>query len=335
MSAPVLSATDLLDLSASAHAAADYSPLSDNKFLLLRAESGGLDREQIRQIRDWLWRLPCPVLALGTGEDRLAQAADVLLADTAEAESLTAGVLRHPMAAAALVQLLRITEQMPIAEALSVESLTYTALQSGPEFRGWLERERPQLVGRPAECGPAVILQRVGDLLRVELNRPGNRNAMSVEMRDALVEALQLVVSDASIRSVRLSGRGKCFSTGGDLSEFGSLPDPATAHFIRALAMPGSYLAQCAARVAAHLHGACIGSGIEFPAFAGRVTAAPGTWFQMPELQFGLIPGAGGCVSIARRVGRQRTAWLVLSGRRINVQQALEWGLIDAIEPSI
>ena len=87
----------------------------------------------------------------------------------------------------------------------------------------------------------------------------------------------------------------------------------------------------CAARVEARLHGACIGSGLEFPAFAGRVVAQDKVHFQLPELKFGLIPGAGGCVSIARRIGRQRTAWLVLSGERIRARQALDWGLVDSI----
>ncbi len=182
---------------------------------------------------------------------------------------------------------------------------------------------------------PAVVMERDREtLLELELNRPSNRNGMTVELRDALVEALQLVLSDDSIRRVRLSGRGKCFSTGGDLTEFGTAPDPATAHVVRSLALPGRFLASCAARVEAHVHGACIGSGIEFPAFAGRVIAASDTYFQLPELKFGLIPGAGGCVSIARRIGRQRTAWLALSGERITAVQALEWGLVDAIEES-
>jgi enoyl-CoA hydratase/carnithine racemase len=155
---------------------------------------------------------------------------------------------------------------------------------------------------------------------------------MTVEMRDGLVEALELVLADPSIKSLRLRGRGKCFSVGGDLTEFGTLPDPATAHLIRSLALPGRLAARCAARLHAQVHGACIGSGLEFPAFAGRLTAAAGSWFQLTELGFGLIPGAGGCVSIPRRIGRQRTAWLALSGERITARQALDWKLIDAIE---
>ena len=52
---------------------------------------------------------------------------------------------------------------------------------------------------------------------------------------------------------------------------------------------------------------------------------------QLPELAMGILPGAGGCVSLTRRIGRQRTALMILSGRRIGARQALDWGLIDAI----
>ncbi|MGH8453093.1 MAG: enoyl-CoA hydratase/isomerase family protein, partial [Nevskiales bacterium] len=90
-------------------------------------------------------------------------------------------------------------------------------------------------------------------------------------------------------------------------------------------------LAQCAERVEFHVHGACIGSGVELPAFGQRVTASKDTFLHMPELEFGLLPGGGGCVSIPRRIGRQRTAWWVLSGKRINTKTALEWGLVDEI----
>jgi enoyl-CoA hydratase/carnithine racemase len=179
-----------------------------------------------------------------------------------------------------------------------------------------------------------VVVSRIGRTLDLELNRPSLRNAMTVEMRDALVEALQLAVADRSIRKLRIFGRGKCFSTGGDLTEFGTLPDPASAHLIRNLALPGRVLAQCADRAEALVHGACVGSGAEFPLFAETVIAAEDSWFQLPELQFGLIPGAGGCVSIPRRIGRQHAAWLMLSGKRIDAKRALEWGLVDEIVSS-
>jgi enoyl-CoA hydratase/carnithine racemase len=176
-----------------------------------------------------------------------------------------------------------------------------------------------------------VLTDRAGDRLTIRLNRPANRNALSVEIREALCEALELVLADPTIRTVSISGAGRCFSIGGDLVEFGSGPDPATGHAIRGLRMPARLLADCAERVEFRLHGACIGAGIELPAFGRRVVAKARSFFQLPEITFGLIPGAGGCVSVSRRVGRQRTAYLALSARRISAFKALRWGLIDML----
>lgn len=280
---------------------------------------------------DWLRKLPCPCIGITRNTSPLSAACDVVVETEAAAALLQGNIQRNPIAATVLVQLLRLTETLSVSDALNAESLAYATLQAGPEFRRWLDHHQPGATAIQIDDGPAVLLQREGDALSLELNRPSNHNAMSMEMRDALVECLQLVLADQSIRSLRISGRGNCFSTGGDLGEFGTAPDPAVAHIVRSLSVPGRLLADCTDRVEARLHGACIGSGIEFPAFAGRVTAAADTHFQLPELRFGLIPGAGGCVSVARRIGRQRTAWLALSGKRINARVALAWGLVDQV----
>jgi enoyl-CoA hydratase/carnithine racemase len=151
-------------------------------------------------------------------------------------------------------------------------------------------------------------------------------------MRDALCEGLALALADETQGDVLLDGAGPSFSSGGDLDEFGTLPDPAHAHAIRATRSPAALLAALAPRVTAQVHGACVGAGAELPAFAARVVARADAWFQLPELALGLIPGAGGTVSLPRRIGRQRTAWLALSGERIDAATALRVGLVDEVE---
>lgn len=335
MSDGVLPLEAVRELSRMPYAAADRSPLGDTPFVLFDADGaaslGTAERERLAR---WLWQLPCPSLAVATAANGLTRASDVLLADGDDAAACVAQIRSSPIASAVLVQLLRASEKLPVADALAMESMAYATLQAGPEFRRWQASHAPAAPPAP-DAGPAVEIQREGGRLTLTLNRPNRRNAMTIEMRDALVEALQLALADESIRALRLGAHGKCFSTGGDLDEFGTAPDPATAHVVRSLAMPGRFLAQVAERleVHAHVHGACIGSGIEFPAFAQTISAADDSWFQLPELRYGLIPGAGGCVSIARRIGRQRCAYLALSGQRISVGVALDWGLVDRSEP--
>lgn len=278
----------------------------------------------------WLGSLACPVIALAQRDNVLAAACDVQVDRNAHLDLLLRNITRAPRGAALLVQVLRAAVTADLDGGLLLESLAYSTLQAGPEFRNW-RHAHPAAPVTATDPGPPVRMDRQGGRLLLELDRPSRRNAMSVEMRDALVEALQLVLADTSIESILLTGRGRCFSAGGDLDEFGSAPDPATAHLVRCQALPGRLLAACADRATVRVHGACIGSGIEFPAFASRIEAASDAWFQLPELRYGLIPGGGGCVSVSRRIGRQRTAWMVLSGARIDARTALDWGLVDAI----
>ena len=314
-------------------ALAGAGALTDERPYLLFAPKGTLSAAEARRLADRLRLLPCPTLCIAhpDASRTLVRAADVVLRSADEAQPLLANIRRRPIAAGVLAQLLRSTEKLPVMDALFAESLAYATLQSGAEYGRWLDEHRGSFPAARADTGPAVEVGRSGAELRLELNRPSNRNAISVEMRDALVEALQLALADDTIRKIRIAGRGKCFSVGGDLAEFGTVPDPAAGHAIRMRALPARFLAQCSERAEVHVHSACIGAGVELPAFARRVTAAPDAFFHLPELGMGLIPGAGGTVSLPRRIGRQRTAWLALSGKRINAKRALEWGLIDSV----
>ena len=250
-----------------------------------------------------------------------------------EVDDLTTAVERSPMASLALVQLLRAGQALDVWGGLLAESTTYSMLQAGPEFARWLA-SRPAVRSEPSvepRLEPTVVVAREGARVHVTLNRPNVHNAFNTAMRDELVATLRAVVADASIAEVHLDGAGPSFCSGGDLDEFGTFPDPPAAHHARMTRSPAWWLAQCAARTSVALHGACIGAGIELAAFAGDVTATEDAYFQLPEVAFGLVPGAGGTVSLARRVGRQRTAWLALSGRRIDARTALAWGLVDRV----
>jgi hypothetical protein len=301
----------------------------------LDSDAGSPGDEALAIAAASLARLPCPTVAIetdapGEAADQLRDRFDVVLARDADLGRLLEAIHRTPLAAMALVQLLRHSAGLGIHDGLLAESLVYATLQSGPEFADWRAR-RPATQSPPSGLEPAVLAHRRDDRLELTLNRPEKRNAFSTEMRDALAEALRTVVFDASIREVVLRGAGAAFCSGGDLDEFGTLPDPATAHGVRSTRNPGALLAQCADRIRAELHGACVGAGIELPAFAHHVAATEDAFFQLPEVAMGLVPGSGGTVSIARRIGRQRTAYFALSGARLDAATAYDWGLIDEI----
>jgi hypothetical protein len=242
---------------------------------------------------------------------------------------LRTAVAACPLAAVSLVQLLRLGDRLDLEGALLAESLTYAMLQSGPEHQRWLAARTP-VRPRPAEA-PVVLTERRGNKLHVTLNRPRVRNAVNIAVRDALAEGLALASADPSITEVHLAGVGSAFCSGGDLSEFGTKPDPVTGHVVRTTRSVAAGLADCADRLLVHVQGACVGAGVEMAAFAARVIAAPDAVFALPELGFGLIPGAGGTASLPRRIGRQRTAFMALTGDVIDAATALEWGLVDEI----
>lgn len=244
-------------------------------------------------------------------------------------DALSAALAVSPVAGTALALLLRSSASLTVPAGLVAESATYSALQAGAEFHRW----RSGRAARGPEPGTdRVVVERSGSELRITLSRPARRNAVDWRMRDALTAALSAAAGEPGLQVV-LTGAGPDFCTGGDLDEFGSRPDPATAHLVRLTRSPAMLLHRLSARTTAHLHGACLGAGIELPAFARRVIAAEDTRFALPELGLGLVPGAGGTVSLTRRIGRWRTAYLALTGLSLAAHDALRWGLIDAIQP--
>jgi hypothetical protein len=244
-------------------------------------------------------------------------------------EVVMSAVSASPVASVTLAQVLRSGRSDSLDHDLLIESLAYSTLQGGTEFRRWLHRRRPPSA-RP-DRGSNLLVDRLDDRLSITLNRPEVRNAYDAAMRDELCEAFRMVGADPSITRVDLRGSGPDFCSGGDLNEFGTAADPARSHLIRTSRSAARLLGLVGDRVTAHLHGACIGAGIELPAAARRVIAEPDTRMELPEVAMGLIPGAGGTATLPRRIGRHRTAWLALTGQAIDARTALAWNLVDEI----
>ncbi|MET7475575.1 enoyl-CoA hydratase/isomerase family protein [Streptomyces sp. NPDC005648] len=250
-------------------------------------------------------------------------------------DELAHAVERHPRASLALGQLLRQTAALGTLQGLAAEAATYSMLLGGTEFSAWLAgRERRLRENRPppAEGTPLVRVERVAGRLSILLDRPHRRNAFSFRMREELYEALELAALDSTVDEIELSGAGPVFSSGGDLAEFGSARDLVAAYLVRLDRAPWRLIDRMRDRVTVRVGGAAVGAGIEMAAFAGRVVASPEAFFQLPEVEMGLVPGAGGTVGVPRRIGRWRAAWMMLGGRRIDAGTALRWGLVDEVD---
>lgn len=283
------------------------------------------------------------VVGVGTPSDAAAftltdedtddrRAVRVASVDEALAE-LTERCLRWPQAAAVCDDVLRAFDPQGCTfTGVITESLAYSTLQAGAEFARWLDARGP---ARVPEIADPVVAERVDDVLTIRFNRPQRHNAFSTDARAALLDALEVARLDPSVTGVVLTGNGPSFCSGGDLAEFGTFTDPASAHLARTRHSPALVLAEITARLGqrcrAEIHGQVQGSGLEMAAFCGTVSCDAGAVLGLPELALGLIPGAGGTVSITRRIGRWRTAYLVLSGRSIDAATGLRWGLVDAV----
>ncbi|WP_026941991.1 enoyl-CoA hydratase/isomerase family protein [Hellea balneolensis] len=298
-----------------------FGPFSDRPYIAFNLE----DSEA--QLCGWLKDVPCPVIGIGRGV--LEDACDVVLETERKLPLIAANITQAPLAAMVLVQHLRASETLSATDALTAESFAYAAIQAGPEFQKWLSQYERQPLA--TSSGPILDIDVNSDNeMSLVLNSPETHNAIGTEMRDALCNALDLALA-ADMPKVVLTGNGAAFSTGGAIEEFGGTPDPATAHWVRTLRLPAWRFARLENRLRIHVNGAAIGAGVEIAAFGHHVTASSKAWFQLPELKYGLIPGAGGTVSLPRRIGRQKTAFMALSMEKIRAEAALKWGLIDEI----
>ena len=266
--------------------------------------------------------LPVVSVAVGAG----GESWDLVLDDPGPA---LRGLRANPQASVVAAQTLRLGARLSLYDALLVESLAYATLQSGPEHARWLAG-RGRRTRRDLDQ-PRIEVSDGGASVTVTLNRPRLLNLFDAAMRDQLTDVLKALRAGADERRVVITGAGGNFCAGGDPAEFGTVPDPVTAHLIRSRANVAPWLAAVAHRVTARIDGACVGAGAELAAFCATVTATERARFRLPELSMGLIPGAGGTVSVPARIGRQRTLQWLLTNAEVDALRARHWGLVDEL----
>ena len=178
---------------------------------------------------------------------------------------------------------------------------------------------------------PTIIYEKVGSVAHLSLNRPDRLNAYSVAMRDDFAEALWAVEEDDETGALLITGQGRAFCAGADLSEFGTAPSQVIARNVRWQRDVWGQLINLTKPIVAAVHGYCIGSGIEIALLADVRLAASDTIFAMPEAQLGMIPAAGGSQTLPANAGSSVALDLLLTGRRLDASAARRYGLISRV----
>lgn len=152
-------------------------------------------------------------------------------------------------------------------------------------------------------------------------------NSLGHATRVALADALERANRDRYVRVIVLTGSAAVFSGGADIREFGSalaLAEPSLPQLI-------DLIERLRKPVVAAINGVCLGGGLELALACHYRIATAGASLALPEVKLGLIPGAGGTQRLPRAIGAERALDLITSGRAIDAQTALDWGLVSAI----
>ena len=181
---------------------------------------------------------------------------------------------------------------------------------------------------------PIVELETRGDVAIVTLARPDKLNAINDEMLIGLLDAVERVGGTAAIGAAVLTGRGRAFSAGGDITAMHGMDDEAFSATIARYMAVSAAVRACPKPFVAAVHGHALAGGFELALICDVRFAARGTQFGLPDTPLGLSPTSGMTWLLPRIVGLGRAMYLTLSADSIDANEAQRIGLVDrVIEP--
>jgi 3-hydroxyacyl-CoA dehydrogenase len=175
------------------------------------------------------------------------------------------------------------------------------------------------------EINSVTTLTRDGDVAIVTLNSPPV-NALSANVRDGLYEGFKQAI-DSDAKAIVLICEGRTFIAGADITEFGGAMKGASLPDVQAM------MENSPKPVVAAIHGTALGGGLEVALCAHYRVAVPSARLGLPEVNLGLLPGAGGTQRLPRIAGVEKALEMMTSGRHAPAKEALEMGLVDEIVP--
>ncbi len=192
------------------------------------------------------------------------------------------------------------------------------------------------------DASPSLLVDREGPTLVLTMNRPHRRNALSIDMIVRMADAWELVDGDDSIRAVILTGAPGSYCVGGDLASgwmAGNRDAEPTEHEQRATKDP-SLIARglllndwLRTPIIAAVNGDCMGGGCEMLQQTDIRIAEAQARFGVPEVRRGLIAGAGSTMRLKRQIPYAVAMDMLLTGRMLDAEEALRWGLVSHLVP--
>jgi 3-hydroxyacyl-CoA dehydrogenase len=165
-----------------------------------------------------------------------------------------------------------------------------------------------------------------GEIAVISLNSPPV-NALSAKVRDGLAEAFRKATADGQARAIVLICEGKTFIAGADITEFGKPPQGISLRDLE------DVIESTPKPVIAAIHGTALGGGLEVALCAHYRVAVPSAKCGLPEVNIGLLPGAGGTQRLPRIVGVETALDMITSGRHVPAKQCVDMGLVDELAP--
>jgi enoyl-CoA hydratase len=176
---------------------------------------------------------------------------------------------------------------------------------------------------------PLVLVERDGPVGVVLMNRPEALNALSSELMDAVVAALQELDADDAVRCIVLGGGERAFAAGADVAELAAAT-PIELYESRRIDRWDAIRAVRTPLVAA-VSGYCLGGGCELAMACDLVVASETAQFGQPEINLGVMPGAGGTQRLTHAVGKALAMDVILGGRFLSAEEALRAGLVARV----
>lgn len=178
-----------------------------------------------------------------------------------------------------------------------------------------------------------IKVTREAPIATVQLDRPEVLNALSEELMDELVASLETLDGDAEIRCIVLTGNEKAFAAGADIKKSFVEATPVSM-LEQDLTTRWERVRKIRKPIIAAVSGYCLGGGCELAMTCDIIVASETAQFGQPEVNLGIIPGAGGTQRLTRAVGKYRAMEIILTGRRVKADEAKAIGLVAQVYPA-